>query len=163
MVEKIGFADLPHLYTLRARDYTELFGVPLAQAHSLMEGLADAQLLEVELENIQKHNVEWTTSFDDDYPTALKDIYLPPVVLYWRGKHPASYLKNVAFIGARKANSYAIRAARLLIPSLVQHGWNIISGGARGADAYAHQVAIESEGATLAVLGCGLLVRYCCK
>ncbi len=68
--------------------------------------------------------------------------------------------QSIAFVGARKANQYGKQAiARCIVP-LIAHGWTIISGGAIGADTFAHQASVGNGGKTVAVLGSGLLCRY---
>lgn len=163
-VEKIvkegGLEVLDSLYALKANDFCTRFSLTLTQALRLQEGLADKSSLREELKRIEACSIEWTTLFNDDYPPLLKVTYLPPLVLYWQGKHPSSYTKTVAFVGARKADVYGERVARMLIPSVSKRDWCIVSGGARGADAYAHKAALQAGGSTIAVLGSGLLKLY---
>ncbi|HWV38824.1 MAG TPA: DNA-processing protein DprA [Vulgatibacter sp.] len=63
----------------------------------------------------------------------------------------------VAVVGARKADPGAIHLARRFGASLAAAGYTVVSGGALGVDAAAHDGANEAGGATLAVLGSGLL------
>ncbi|MGE0206491.1 MAG: DNA-processing protein DprA, partial [Candidatus Babeliales bacterium] len=58
------------------------------------------------------------------------------------------------------ADDYAHEAIKAIVPSLVAHGWTIVSGGALGADTMAHEAALSSKGITVAVLGSGLLRPY---
>ncbi len=153
-----GFIDA--LYDLKAGDLIARFSMSHAQAARITSGLADGKLLDEELKRIDTYAIGWTTLFDSDYPTLLKEIYLPPIVLYFLGKNPSSYKKTVAFVGARKADAYAERVARMLVSGVSEHGWCIVSGGARGADSYAHKAALESKAGTIAVLGSGLLKPY---
>ena len=90
----------------------------------------------------------------------LKQIHLPPVVLYVQGTLPPPATKMLAVVGSRKANAYAHRVTRLLLPPVIEQNVCIVSGGALGADTIAHSVTLENNGTTLAVLGAGLLRAY---
>jgi len=63
----------------------------------------------------------------------------------------------VAVVGARKADPGATHLARRFGASLAGAGYTVVSGGALGVDAAAHDGANEAGGATVAVLGSGVL------
>ncbi len=90
----------------------------------------------------------------------LKQTYAPPAILYWQGVWHDLNTQTMAIIGARKANAYAKLCADMLVPDLVGQNWKIISGGALGADTFAHDAALKAGGVTVAVLGSGLLHWY---
>ncbi len=92
---------------------------------------------------------------DSDYPIALKTIYDPPEVLFVRGALPPP-LPSIAVVGTRRPTDYGRQAIRRLIEPVVRAGIPIISGLALGTDAYAHEVALEHQGYTCAVLGSGV-------
>jgi DNA processing protein len=58
-------------------------------------------------------------------------------------------------VGARAASAYGRAVARALGAALARAGLAIVSGLARGIDAEAHEGALEVDGVTLAVQGCG--------
>ncbi|WP_243458182.1 DNA-processing protein DprA [Sporosarcina sp. Te-1] len=90
------------------------------------------------------------------YPDKLKQLIDPPAVLYAKGA--ISLLHNptkIAIIGSRKATNYSRQALSFIAPPLVKHGIVIVSGLAKGADAFAHEAAMEYGGKTIAVLGSG--------
>jgi DNA processing protein len=61
----------------------------------------------------------------------------------------------VAIVGSRRATPYGLRVARLLGEELGAARVPVVSGMARGIDAEAHQGALASDGATIAVWGTG--------
>lgn len=95
-----------------------------------------------------------------DYPRALKDIPTPPPILFVRGELRETDKLGVGIVGSRRATPYGRTIAHKLARELVGHGLTIISGGAVGIDAAAHQGALDGGGRTLAIIGCGLDVDY---
>jgi DNA processing protein len=97
---------------------------------------------------------------DPEYPPRLKELPLPPPVLYERGAIIEGDGLAVAVVGTRKATPYGKEAARRFTAALAAGGITVVSGLARGIDAEAHAAALERGGRTLAVLGCGADVVY---
>ena len=151
--------NLADIYRFSASDFQNLFGYTHGTAQKLVEGLANNQILENELSLIERQKVSWLTILDDEYPLLLKNIHLPPTVLYWRGMLPETH-NTLAIVGSREANGYAQQAIDQMVPVLVDYGWIIVSGGARGADTMAHQATLNAHGKTIAILGSGLMQLY---
>jgi DNA processing protein len=63
---------------------------------------------------------------------------------------------SVAIVGARSASGYGRHVARTFARELAAAGLVVVSGLARGIDGDAHRGALETGGATVAVLGCGI-------
>ena len=64
----------------------------------------------------------------------------------------------IGVVGSRRATDYGRAVSRRLGRALTRAGAIVISGLAHGIDAEAHTGAVEADGCTLAVLGCGLAV-----
>jgi DNA processing protein len=96
---------------------------------------------------------------DPNYPTLLRDIHDPPVGLYCLGDYTGAD-RAVAIIGSRRATLYGLAVAKRLAGDLARLGFWIISGGARGIDAAAHEGALEAGGRTAVILGCGVDIVY---
>jgi DNA processing protein len=62
----------------------------------------------------------------------------------------------VAVVGARACSPYGALVARMLGRQLASAGIVVVSGMARGIDGEAHRGALETDGHTVAVLGCGI-------
>ena len=106
--------------------------------------------------SIEDSGIKWTTLFDDDYPAPLKQIYDPPVILYFKGEILPEDEKAIAIVGTRKMTGYGKAVTEQFTRGLVSGGLTIVSGLARGVDTQAHATALEGKGRTLAILGGGL-------
>jgi DNA processing protein len=67
---------------------------------------------------------------------------------------------SVAVIGTRLPSAQAEARAIRLVRHLVDDGFTVVSGLAKGIDTVVHHAAIESGGRTIAVIGTPLSVRY---
>jgi DNA processing protein len=93
-----------------------------------------------------------------ELPELLRAIHDPPRSLFLRGSGEPELLARpaVAVVGARACSPYGAQVARLLGRELAAARLVVISGLARGVDAEAHRGALEADGITVAVLGCGI-------
>lgn len=113
-----------------------------------------------ELEKMKKKlKCNYTTIVSDDYPECLKQIACPPFVLYYYGDLSLVNSQTIGVIGMRHPSEYGRNVTQELVHQLVLCDYTIVSGLALGIDGVAHQQAIESNGKTIAVLGCG--IDYC--
>lgn len=100
----------------------------------------------------------------DLYPAELCQLASPPAGLFVRGPRKAVervlQIPRFTVVGTRKATAEGLAAATGFVTALARRGIAVISGLALGIDAGAHRAALESGGATVAVLGCGADVVY---
>jgi DNA processing protein len=100
-----------------------------------------------------------TSSYARVWTGRLDHIPDPPSdLLYARGDHVAEALAapTVAVVGARACSGYGAQVARMLARDLAAAGVTVVSGLARGIDGEAHRGALDADGRTVAVLGCGI-------
>ena len=96
-----------------------------------------------------------------DYPERLRDAAHPIQVLYYRGHWDIiDAPKRIAVVGSRSVSEEGIRRTRKLVKLLVQDGYTIVSGLAKGVDTAAHTTAIENGGSTIAVIGTPITEYY---
>ena len=115
---------------------------------------------ERELSELDKIGARALIRDESDYPELLKHIGQPPPVIYVRGRRSLLNMTSVAIVGSRAATSYGRRVSRTIARDLAWSGLCVVSGLALGIDAEAHAGALDGEGATTGVLGCGLDVVY---
>lgn len=101
---------------------------------------------------ITREEVHLVDYSDPTYPSLLKNISDPPLLLFYKGKlHQLN--EYIAIVGTRKASFYAHTNARKIARILAKNGFWIVSGLARGIDTEAHCGALEAKnGKTIAVL-----------
>lgn len=95
-----------------------------------------------------------------DYPVRLMRADRPPLTVWYRGRLPRHHQKMIAIVGSRAATGAGCARTRALAAGLSGAGYAVVSGGAFGIDAAAHEGTIEAGGETWAVLGCGVDVVY---
>jgi len=91
-------------------------------------------------------------------PPLLRAIHDPPRRLHLRGNGESELLAltAVAVVGARACSPYGAQVAHMLGRDLAAAGVVVVSGLARGVDGEAHRGALQADGHTVAVLGCGI-------
>lgn len=108
-----------------------------------------------------KNNFDVITPNDESYPSMLFKLPNFPAVIYAKGD--LDCLKNkitIAVVGTREPTRNSATIARALSASMARAGAVIVSGGALGIDSAAHTGALDANGNTVAVLGCGLDSDY---
>ena len=120
----------------------------------------DQRHVEAHLRRLDALGARIVTMEDPDYPARLLQIPAPPPVLFVKGPLPHERQPAVAIVGTRRASPYGLRTAHGLARDLAAVGVAIVSGLARGVDGAAHRGALDGDGFTVAVLGCGLDVAY---
>ncbi|MFE5091584.1 DNA-processing protein DprA [Streptomyces sp. NPDC056638] len=100
---------------------------------------------------------------DREWPSQLDDLAdARPTGLWVRGPRDLRLwaLRSVAVVGSRACTPYGSHMAASLGAGLAELGWVVVSGAAFGVDAAAHRGALAVDGATMAVLACGVDVAY---
>ncbi len=101
------------------------------------------------------------TFWDEQYPSFLREISRPPLVLYYRGTDVSTLNSNtIAMVGTRKSDTRSSSVAVKIASELAESGFTVVSGMAVGIDRQAHCGALDSGGATIGVLAHGIDKRY---
>lgn len=97
---------------------------------------------------------------DEMFPWFLANMEDAPKQLYCIGDISLLKRPKVSVVGARKCSSYGKNAALKIGAMLADNNIVTVSGLARGIDSFAHEGALNKNGATIAVLGCGPDICY---
>lgn len=108
-----------------------------------------------------RQNIRILTYTDTDFPERLRNIAVPPLVLYLRGKLLRLDERAViAMAGTRRATLYGTKAAHTFARALTQGGALVATGIVSGCDANALQGALSAGGPLVCVLPGGVDVPY---
>ena len=135
------------------------FGLHSATARNIASGVA-FESAAAQHERLKKTGSTLIPADDPLYPPRLLEIYDPPVALFAKGRVELLGTVMVAVIGSRHASPYGKAVAQKLAGEMCAAGVTVISGMARGIDTAAHEAALQAQGGTVAVFGCGLDVIY---
>ena len=97
---------------------------------------------------------------DPEYWPAFARLADPPVGVFLRGRPLRLGHRRVALVGSRRPSRLGVDVARDLGRGVTKAGLIVVSGGAIGIDARAHEAALDVGGTTVAVLGSGIDVDY---
>jgi DNA processing protein len=117
------------------------------------------------LESAEKSGLRFVIPGDAEWPAQLDDLAGVeevqdrggiPLGLWVRGALRLDELAmSLAVVGTRDATSYGAECATEIAATAARAGLPVVSGGAFGIDAAAHEGALAMRGTTVAVLACG--------
>lgn len=105
-------------------------------------------------EKCDNTGIDVVTMNEDIYPERLRNIHLPPAVIYVKGKLPDIDAEPaIAVIGTRKATPYGIKMGMRMGYEIAKCGATVISGLTMGIDSAAAEGALLADGRVIGVLG----------
>lgn len=111
------------------------------------------------LDDCKKNEIKVMTINDKEYPKKARGLEDMPICLYYKG-----IIKNdiraTAIVGSRRCDRMARQRTIEIATELTKKGITIVSGMAKGVDAYAQTACLKAGGYTVGVLGNGLDICY---
>ncbi len=160
VVEAVGSAEA--VLAASPRELEHRIGMAPAMTRALAAPL-DAETRRRcarEAEALDHAGLTVVTWLDPAYPVRLRTIADPPPLLTMTGTLQPCDELAVAVVGTRHPTPSGRTATEHLARALASAGVTVVSGLARGIDGAAHRGALEANGRTLAVLGCGIDQTY---
>ncbi|MBK7104194.1 MAG: DNA-protecting protein DprA [Ignavibacteriae bacterium] len=158
------FNSLDNLINANYNQLLSVDGISQTLANKILikidEYFSFQKTIEIELNQLEKINAEWVTFWSDNYPSNLKNIFAPPIILYYKGTLLKQDENSVAIVGTRMPTNYGKKYAYDFAKELSTQGITIVSGLARGVDSSAHWGSAENNGRTIAIIGSGLDIIY---
>ncbi len=149
-----GFENIEDIWQADAKAFS-LLGFDTELSQTIVDHLQNLNIDEA-LNQLTQEQINLLSFTDTDYPQLLSEIPQAPPLLYYRGALGPSDELMVAIVGTRKISTYG----RSIVPDftieLAQSGITIVSGLAFGVDALAHQICVDNNFRTIAVVGSGI-------
>ncbi len=149
-----AFESFQAIWEAPAARFSSIFGSSVI-GEAIASGRSE-EAIDEEIAKAEELGIRIVTLVEAEYPSLLREIDDPPLVLYVRGELPIDTSKAIAIIGTRRASRYGNLVAGRFASQLALRGIVIISGLAAGIDSAAHHGALDVGGKTVAVLGSGL-------
>ncbi len=156
LIEQYGTAERVFQASLTELEAT---GMRAVSAQSIATGKS-LEMAQEECAKAVEARARIVSLSDSEYPSRLKEIYDPPVILFVKGSVEVLSQPGIAMVGTRHPTPYGSGMAERLATDLAARGLAIISGLARGVDTSSHRGAVAAKGKTVAVLGTGIDIMY---
>lgn len=173
-IDKVGPSRIRSLLS-KFKDFNNIFNASLSELEEV-EGISFelgkrikiakqkrdeiVPIVENQLNGLNKINAKLFSFWDVEYPSLLKKIYDPPLLLYTKGSFSEKDNYSIAAVGTRNPTNYGKVQTERIISELALQGITIVSGLARGIDSIAHEIALKNGSRTIAIIGSGLDVIY---
>ena len=153
------FRDPEDIYFADGESYRHVDGITAEAAEALKD--KDLAAAEKILDACRKEGLHLLTFQDAAYPSKLKNIADPPILLYYKGQLPDfDALPVIGVVGTRKASAYGMQTAKRMGYQIAKCGGIVVSGMAYGIDGMAMSGALTAGEMTVGVLGCGADLVY---
>lgn len=165
--ESISYETLWNLPDISFKRIADLFRGTCALPSQVLEEQTSHNLF---LEDLREEIAEFFVDIaggvgisihgDFDYPRRLRDATNPIELFYYFGDIGLTTTRCVSIVGAREASQDGKARAERLAKLLVEAGFTIVSGLAKGIDTAAMTAAIDAGGQTIGVIGTPLTETY---
>ena len=153
------FREPEDIYFADGESYRHVEGMTAEAAESLKD--KDLSAAEAALAACRREGLHILTFQDAAYPSKLKNIADPPILLYYKGQLPDfDALPVIGVVGTRKASAYGMQTAKRMGYQIGRCGGIVVSGMAYGIDGMAMAGALTAGQVTVGVLGCGADIVY---
>ena len=113
-------------------------------------------LVEKALNVLKFYSIKMIMIDDEDFPLQLKEIPDPPFSIFVRGTMPECGFNMLSIVGTRYPTGEGIKMALKLGAECASLSLPLVSGLARGVDAFSQRGCVEAGGVSIGVLACGV-------
>ena len=146
------FKCAQNVYLAREQQLKEIKGLTQKDRATILYRRNKDEILKKQ-DDLFRKNILFLSAEDEKFPDKLRNINDSPYGIYVKGTLPQKEELIVAMVGARMCTPYGKYVAEELAYALSLSGVSVISGMARGIDAFSHKGCLKGGGKTYAVFG----------
>lgn len=121
-----------------------------------MKRMLSSDYIKENLKKLKNDGINVATQLNPLFPERLKQSEVAaPFAFYYKGNLELLNTDCIAIVGTRAVSSYGKRMTEKFTKELVDNGFTTVSGLATGVDGIVHEVTLDNNGKTIAVLGSG--------
>ena len=129
--------------------------------YSTLKNSLNVEYINFVLKGLERHGIRAVTIKSKNYPQKLKNVKIPPLVLYTKGNvELLNDLNSFAIVGSRKTLPQSIAIAKDYSSSLIDAGVTLVTGIAQGIDQAVCQTAVDKGGKIISVITGGIANVY---
>lgn len=156
------FGTAQAVYEAENEQLRQISGMTKRQLDSILASRSFDQAEQI-LERCEQKKIKILTKLDTGYPMLAKEPKDAPMILYYQGTLPPSDVslqRTVGIVGARRCTQAAKQYCMGVTKQCIDAHEIVVSGMAKGIDACAGTVCINSGAYTIAIVGNGLDICY---
>jgi DNA processing protein len=146
----------------RYNDYEDFLSKPMSNLLSLdLNGKKSQRTYlpvndtEKLLEDCELNNIKIISIWDENYPPLLRNITLPPLILFVKG-NLSNTKRTISIVGTRQNTLYGKLTAERFASYFANQDVIVVSGLANGIDSIAHKTMVANHGITYAIIASGI-------
>lgn len=114
-----------------------------------------------EINKYETFGIKYVTRADKNYPKKIKKTLgnLAPPIMYYCGDLSLLEKELVGFVGSRKIDDSDTKITEIMIKKIVEKGYGIISGGAKGIDETSAKYALENNSFVVEIVSDSMLKK----
>ncbi|MBQ9735044.1 MAG: DNA-processing protein DprA [Clostridia bacterium] len=147
-----GKSDIKNIIE-RSREY--IVSAVGENSYNTIRNSATGEYLNYLLKGFEDRGIVAVTYISEDYPVSLKDLPVPPFVLYAKGNVKLLNEKLFGIVGSRKSLPLSIKLAENYAKELIGAKYVLVTGIAEGVDSAVLKTAVDNGGKTISVIAGG--------
>ncbi len=129
--------------------------------YSTLKNSLNVDYIKMVLKGLERHGVKAVTIRSKDYPQKLKNVKIPPLVLYTKGNiQLLNDFDSFAIVGSRKSLPQSLAIAKDYASRLLECSFTLVTGIAQGVDQTVCQTAVDKGGKIISVITGGIANVY---
>ena len=147
-----GMLDLPFDKLIKS----EIFSDDMRER---LCGVRKSEILAI-IDDCKRFHITILPIYDNRFPNCLRNIDVPPIILYIKGNLPDTDCEpTFCIVGPREITEFGRKAAYSLSRRLSKAGFIIVGGTAKGGDTAVHKGAVSVGGKSVMITPDGIMTQ----